>query len=207
MVGFGVRSPAPIADALLAHILADLLNEHVDLVGVSAAAVGVVVVPVHLMLLVEKLLVVLEVQLQPEGAFVGDAARDQAEEGGVVGVFEGLVALFVGAKEIGLRVQDVRGADLDVDFVDGLNELAFLKERKNFESKIHQHTFLSLFIRLIKINKFEPISESIFHFFRIKPQQNMSRSKKRYKNKSEKKIFFIWPKTFVIPGGVREKIL
>ena len=147
MVGFGVRSPAPIADALLAHILADLLNEHVDLVGVIAAAVVVVVVvvPVHLMLLVEKLLVVLEVQLQPEGAFVGDAARDQAEEGGVVGVFEGLVALFVGAKEIGLRVEDVRGADLDVDFVDGLNELAFLKREKEFRvENSSTHIFIAI---------------------------------------------------------------
>ncbi len=145
MVGFGVRSPAPIADALLAHILADLLNEHVDLVGVIAAAVVVVVVPVHLMLLVEGLLVVLEVQLQPEGAFVGNAARDQAEEGGVVGVFEGLVALFVGAKEIGLRVEDVRGADLDVDFVDGLNELAFLKREKEFRvENSSTHIFIAI---------------------------------------------------------------
>jgi len=145
LVGFGVRSPAPIADALLAHILADLLNEHVDLVGVIAAAVVVVVVPVHLMLLVEGLLVVLEVQLQPEGAFVGNAARDQAEEGGVVGVFEGLVALFVGAKEIGLRVEDVRGADLDVDFVDGLNELAFLKREKEFRvENSSTHIFIAI---------------------------------------------------------------
>ncbi len=111
----GKRAPLTVADPLLTHVLANLLDEHVDLNTVIIAVCCSVV----------------EVELQPECALVAHTADDGGKERRVVRVSK-MVGVVVVAEEVCLRVEDVGGGDLDLDILNCSDQLARVDEIVEF---------------------------------------------------------------------------